>query len=289
MEMAMKRRALGRGLGALIPGAPALTEPTATPTMVPLESIQPNPFQPRRSFSEDSIQELAESIRQQGLLQPLLVRRVPGGYELIAGERRFRAAQRLGLVDVPVTLRDAADGDLLEMALVENIQREDLNPLEEARAYRRLLDEFAMTQESVATRVGKDRSTVANVLRLLQLPAEIQVQIETGQLTAGHARALISLPTDADRLALAREVVSSRMTVRQTEQRVKHQAGKSAVPAVDPDRQAAEERLSQALGTRVRIAAGRNGSGRLEIEYYSLDQLNGLLDRLTTSGLGGGF
>jgi len=288
MEMASKRKALGRGLGALIPGAPSMTEPTATPTMVPLESIQPNPFQPRRLFSEDSILELAESIRQQGLLQPLLVRRVPGGYELIAGERRFRAAQRIGLREVPVTLRDAEDGELLEMALVENIQREDLNPLEEARAYRRLLDEFGLTQESVAARVGKDRSTVANILRLLQLPTEIQTQLETGALTAGHARALVSLPSDAARLALAREVVKGRLTVRQTEQRAK-QHGVRPVPRADPDRHAAEERLTQALGTRVRIAVRRDGAGRLEIEYYSLDQLNGLIDRLTAGDRGRGF
>lgn len=288
MEMAMKRKALGRGLGALIPGAPSMTEPTAAPTMVPLEGIQPNPLQPRRSFSEDSIRELAESIRQQGLLQPLLVRRVPGGYELIAGERRFRAAQRLGLAEVPVTFRDADDRDLLEMALVENIQREDLNPLEEARAYRRLLDEFGLTQESVAARVGKERSTVANILRLLQLPSEIQVQIETGALTAGHARALVSLPSDDARLALAREVVTSRLNVRQTEQRARQQ-GQRPAATVDPDRQAAEERLTQSFGTRVRIAPRREGAGRLEIEYYSLDQLNGLIDRLIASERGGGF
>lgn len=289
MEMASKRKALGRGLGALIPGAPSMTEPTAAPTMVPLDAIQPNPFQPRRQFSEDSIQELADSIRQQGLLQPLLVRRVPGGYELIAGERRFRAAQRIGLQEVPVTLRDADENELLEMALVENIQREDLNPLEEARAYRRLLDDFGLTQESVAARVGKDRSTVANILRLLQLPAEIQTQLETGALTAGHARALVSLPTDAARLDLARQVVTGRLTVRQTEQRAKQHGRRPGPAAVDPDRHAAEEQLTQALGTRVRIAPRRNGAGRLEIEYYSLDQLNGLIDRLRAGDRGGGF
>ena len=288
MEMASKRKALGRGLGALIPGAPAPAEPAGAPTLVPLGQIQPNPFQPRRAFSEDSLQELAESIRQQGLLQPLLVRRVAGGYELIAGERRFRAAQRVGLQEVPVTLRDATDGELLEMALVENIQREDLNPLEEARAYRRLLEDFGLTQESVAARVGKDRSTVANTLRLLQLPREIQTQLETGALTAGHARALVSLSSDAARIELAREVVIDRLTVRQTEQRAKQQ-GPRATPAADPDREAAEERLTQLLGTRVRIAARRNGAGRLEIDYYSLEQLNGLIDRLTALERGTGF
>src|SRR5262245_31369117 len=167
MEMMPKRRALGRGLGALIPGAYARQEASGT-SFAPLSDIQPNPMQPRQIFADAGIDELAESIRQKGILQPLLVRRVNGGYELIAGERRFRAAQRLGLELVPVTVRDVDDGELLEMALIENIQREDLNPLEEAQAYRRLIDEFNLTQEAVAARVGKERSTVANTLRLLQ-------------------------------------------------------------------------------------------------------------------------
>ena len=222
-----KRRALGRGLGALIPAAEAVEEP-ADNTVVPLSAIQPNPLQPRQVFPDDGIEELAESIRQKGILQPLLVRRANGGFQLIAGERRLRAAQRLGLQEVPVTVRDADDGELLEMALIENIQRENLNPLEEARAYRRLSDDFHLTQEEIAVRVGKDRSTVANTLRLLQLPGDIQRDIERGVLSAGHARALVSVGSEAEKLQLAREVVSRRLSVRQTERLAKSQVAMGA-------------------------------------------------------------
>ena len=270
-----KRRALGRGLGALIPGAEA-GEAFADNTVVPLSAIQPNPMQPRQAFPNDTIDELAESIRQKGILQPLLVRRANGGFQLIAGERRFRAAQRLGLPHVPVTVRDADDGELLEMALIENIQRENLNPLEEARAYRRLVDEFQLTQEEIATRVGKDRSTVADTLRLLQLPEEIQREIEQGVLSAGHARALVSIGSEEEQLQLARQVVARRLTVRQTEQLAKRGGG----ARVDADQYAAEQRLTEALGTRVRLVSRRNGSGKIEIQYHSLEVLNGLIDRL---------
>jgi ParB family chromosome partitioning protein len=276
MQTMGKRRALGRGLGALIPGAYAADE-SPTNTLVPLSAIQPNPMQPRQTFSDVGIDELAESIRQKGILQPLLVRRANGGFELIAGERRFRAAQRLGIEHVPVTVRDADDGELLEMALIENIQRENLNPLEEARAYRRLMDEFGLTQEVVATRVGKDRSTVANTLRLLQLPDQIKSDIERGVLSAGHARALVSVASDAAKVDLAREVVSRRLTVRQTERLAK----RGSRPPGDTEIQAAEERLSAALGTRVRLVSRRDGAGKIEIEYYSLAELNGLIGRLS--------
>jgi len=242
-------------------------------------SIQPNPHQPRQTFSEESIDALAESIKQKGILQPLLVREVEGGYQLIAGERRYRAAQRLGLDQVPVTIRQADDGEALEMALIENIQREDLSPLEEASAYRRLIDEFHLTQEQIATRVGKDRSTVANTLRLLQLPDAIKRDIERGLLSAGHARALVTAGSDAAQLALASEVVARRLTVRQTEQLAK----RSTRPAADADHRAAEQQLTEALGTKVRIAHRRNATGRIEIDYYSLAELNGLIDRLSGS------
>jgi ParB family chromosome partitioning protein len=275
MQMMGKRRALGRGLEALIPGAYAAEE-SPTNTLVPLSAIQPNPMQPRQTFPDAGIDELAESIRQKGILQPLLVRRVNGGFELIAGERRFRAAQRLGIEHVPVTVRDADDSELLEMALIENIQRENLNPLEEARAYRRLTDEFGLTQEEVATRVGKDRSTVANTLRLLQLPDQIKRDIERGALSAGHARALVSVASDTAKVDLAREVVARRLTVRQTERLAK----RGSRPLGDTEIQAAEERLSAALGTRVRLVSRRNGAGKIEIEYYSLAELNGLIGRL---------
>jgi len=277
MEAAAKRRALGRGLGALIPGAFGSEPPPAATPTVALASIQPNAQQPRQAFSDASINELAASIEQKGILQPLVVRRVEGGYQLIAGERRYRAAQRLRLQEVPVTIREADDGEALEMALIENLQREDLNPLEEARAYRRLIDEFRHTQEDVATRVGKDRSTVANTLRLLQLPDAIKREIERGVLSAGHARALVSMESDAAKLALAQEVATKRLTVRQTEQLAK----RSAPALADADLHAAELRLSEALGTKVRIAHRRNTSGRIEIDYYSLAELNGLIDRLS--------
>ena len=270
----MKRRALGRGLGALIPSAYRTDEPNDN--IVPLAAIHRNPLQPRQSFDEAAIEELAESIRQKGVLQPLLVRRSNGGFELIAGERRFRAAQRVGLEQVPVLVRDVSDGEMLELALIENIQRENLNPLEEARAYRRLMEEFALTQEEIATRVGKDRSTIANSLRLLQLPPEVQQQLERGTLSAGHARALAGAPSDALRVELADAVVTQQLTVRQTERLVKRRV---RLPVV-PELAAAEQRLMEYLGTRVRVLHGRNGSGRIEIEYYSLEELNGLIDRM---------
>ena len=240
MEVAAKRRALGRGLGALIPGAFGAEQQPGGSPMVALASIQPNAQQPRQAFSDDSINELAASIEQKGILQPLVVRRIDGGYQLIAGERRFRAAHRLGLEEVPVTIREADDGESLELALIENLQREDLNPLEEARAYRRLIDDFHHTQEEVATRVGKDRSTVANTLRLLQLPDAIKREIERGALSAGHARALVTVASEAAKLALAQEVVAKQLTVRQTE----HLAKRNTRPLADTDLQAAEQRLS---------------------------------------------
>jgi len=276
MELA-KRRALGRGLGALIPGSYQPEEKSDQQIYVPLTAIQPNPQQPRRTFGDAAISELAESIRQKGILQPLLVRQVAGGYELIAGERRLRAAQRLGMDQVPVTIRKADDGEALEMALIENIQRENLNPMEEARAYRRLNDEFHLSHDEIAKRVGKERSTVANTLRLLQLPQEVQREIEAGALSAGHARALINAGSEAVKIKLAREVVARRLTVRETEKLAKRHVR----PVGDVELRAVEHRLTEALGTRVRLHTRRGGAGKIEIEYYSLDGLNALVDRLS--------
>lgn len=274
MELA-KRRALGRGLGALIPSTHP--EERGNPSAVPLSAIQPNPLQPRQEFAEGAIEELAQSIRQKGILQPLLVRRVGGVYELIAGERRLRAAQRLGLEEVPITIRDCTDGEMLELALIENIQRENLNPLEEARAYRRLSEEFHLTQDEIAKRVGKDRSTVTNTMRLLQLPQEVQRQIERGALSAGHARALINAGSEAAKVKLAHEVIARRLTVRETEKLAKRQLR----PIADVELRAAEHRLTEALGTRVRLHTRRGGAGKIEIEYHSLEALNALIDRLS--------
>lgn len=273
--MELKRKALGRGLGALIPAR--ATGRSIEENEVLLSEITPNPSQPREVFSEVGIAELAESIRRKGVLQPLVVRRVADGYELIAGERRFRAAQRAGLQRVPVVVRDADDTELLEIALIENIQRENLNPLEEARAYRRLMDEFRLTQEQVAEKVAKDRSTVANTLRLLQLPDEVKDQIVTGTLSAGHARALLKVGSVGAQLAIAKHVVSNRLSVRDTE----HFVRKHREPANDPDQRAIEDQLTRSLGTRVKIHLRRGGRGKIELQFYSLAELNGLADRLT--------
>lgn len=277
MDAATKRRALGRGLDALIPGAGG--EPPATDAItVPLSAIRPNPMQPRQSFREEAVAELAESIRQKGVLQPLLVRRIDAdSYELIAGERRLRAAERAGLMRVPITVRDVSDDEMLELALIENIQREDLNALEEARAYKRMMSELNMTQQELSARVGKDRSTIANTVRLLQLPAKILAQIESGEISAGHARALAGAGSDNAKLILARRIVAQRLSVRQTEKLANSHVASSEV---NQDLRQAEQSLTESLGTRVSLQSKKGGRGKLEIEYYSLEQLNGLIERL---------
>lgn len=277
--MEARRKGLGRGLDALIPGAasPPDQKPGDQSPWIPVEAIRPSPYQPREAFAEDSIEELAASIRQKGLLQPLLVRRMGDGYELIAGERRFRAAQRAGLSRVPVAVRDASDRESLELALIENLQRENLNPIEEARAYQRLGDEFGLKHEQIAEQVGKNRSTVTNSLRLLQLPVEIREQIEAGILSAGHARSILALPSAAAQKDAARAVVGKGLTVRDTERLVRQRTRAQT----EANQQALEAELSRALGTRVRVRQAKGGKGRIEIEYYSLAELDGLVDRLT--------
>ena len=282
--MEPRRRGLGRGLGALIPSVPATMaeERSGDGSSAPIASIRPNPQQPREGFSEEALEELTASIRENGLLQPLLVRRSNGGYELIAGERRLRAARRAGLDHVPVTVREADDRQSLELALIENLQREDLNAMEEARAYRRLGDEFGLSQEEIARRVGKQRSTVANTLRLLLLPDDIQSQIENGTLSAGHARSLLGLESSSDQRDTARKVVDRGLSVRETEQLVRSHA-RASLPE-DADLRALESELTRALGTRVRIRPGRKGGGRIEIEYYSDEELTGLVHRFVEDG-----
>jgi len=275
-----KRRALGRGLGALIPGAEGDTAVTQV-SNVALSAIRPNPMQPRLQFNEAAIEELAESIRQKGILQPLLVRQSADGYELIAGERRLRAAQRAGLTRVPVAVRDVSDEEMLELALIENIQREDLNPIEEARAYKAMMSELELTQHDLSLRIGKDRSTIANTIRLLQLPEKIRRDIESGLISAGHARALVSAGSDSAKLALAGRIVTQRLSVRQTERIAKAQATNGS-PA-NAEVADTERRLTEALGTRVRIQWQKGNRGRIEIECYSLDQLNGLIERLASA------
>lgn len=276
----VRRRGLGRGLGALIPSAP---QPVQRPeaeieTSAPIEAITPNPYQPRDVFDEAALDELSASIREKGVLQPLVVRRVADGrFQLIAGERRFRAAQRAGLTWVPIVVRDADDGEALELALIENLQRENLNPIEEARAYERLANEFHLGQEEIARRVGKSRSAITNALRLLGLPAEVLAQLESGALSAAHARTLLGLESAGSQREAAEDVVARRLSVRDTEQLVRERAARSAV---DVEQRAVESRLAHILGTRVQLRHHRNGSGKIVIEYYSLDGLDGLLARL---------
>jgi len=287
----LKRRPLGRGLGALIPEGAALAPPVER--RVPIGEIHPNPRQPRRFFDEERIAELAESIRHQGILQPLVVRKAEHGYELIIGERRFRAAQHAGLDRVPVIVKDVSDAESLAMALVENIQREELTPIEEAVAYRQLMEEFHLTQEEVATRVGKSRPVVTNLLRVLNLPDEIKEEVDRGNLSVGHARTLLALDTPEQQIEMARKIMRQGLSVRETETLVArapelpvyrevpqaHAQDDETPPRPDLHLSALEEDLMRALGTKVRLHPRKKG-GRIEIEYYSNEELDGLVRRL---------
>ena len=280
-----KRPALGKGLSALIPDVP---EPNRQPTEVDLDLISPNEHQPRQRLDEGGLDELARSIKANGVIQPIVVRKVDGGYRIIAGERRWRAAQRAGLMRVPVVVKDVAPGNdaqVLEMALIENIQREDLNPIDEAAAYEKLSSDFRMTQEEIAAAVGKDRSSVANHLRLLKLPQEVRAEVAGGRLSMGHARALLAIDDEGGQRQVAREVIAQNLSVRETETRVKRLAHPSAAPnaparQADVHTRAAEERLRLALGTRVRIVRKARG-GRVEIDFVSEDELQRLFEALT--------
>ena len=280
--MADKRPALGRGLSALIPdaAAPSLNDRSLD---VDTDLLRPNPFQPRTAIDETKIEELARSIRANGVIQPIIVRRASDGYEIVAGERRWRASQRAGLLKVPVVVRDIPDDRQLAAALIENIQREDLNPVEEAHAYRRLADEYHLTQEQIADAVGKDRSSVANYLRLLRLPQEVLAGLGSGSLSMGHARALLGLPDDVVQLRVSRDVIGRNLSVRETEALVKKvtepPAAKTPVEK-DVHTRDAEERLRFALGTRVRIERKRKG-GQIEIDFGSEEELQRLFESLT--------
>ena len=257
---------------------------SVAPVSVPIGAIEPNPYQPRTSWSDATLGELAESIRQKGLLQPLLVRRSGDSYQLIAGERRYRAAQLAGLTEVPVVIRAVDDGESLELALIENLQREDLNPLEEARAYQRLSDEFDLTQEEIARRIGKSRSAVANSVRLLDLPADVRDQIRSGAITAGHARSLLSLASSREQSDVAHLIVTRKLSVREAERLTNRRSANG-----DLDVKMAESALAQTLGTRVHIHGKKGGAGRIEIEYYSLAGLNGLIARMLGTEAGEKF
>jgi ParB family transcriptional regulator, chromosome partitioning protein len=282
--MADKRPALGRGLSALIPDAPtAVAQQPERALDVDVDLLRPNRAQPRTAIDDTRIEELARSIKSNGVIQPIIVRRIGKEYEIIAGERRWRASQRAGLLKVPVVVKDVPDEKLLAVALIENIQREDLNPIEEAQAYRRLADEYKLTQEQIADAVGKDRSSVANMMRLLRLPREVRENLSAGSLSMGHARALLALTDEADQLRLSREIVSRNLSVRETESMVKKAAGPAPAreePQTDVHTRAAEEKLRFALGTRVRIVR-RGTKGRIEIDFQSEDELHRIYEQLT--------
>jgi ParB family chromosome partitioning protein len=289
--MQPKRPALGKGLSALIPDLPdPLGGAMPSPTDVDIDLLRPNDFQPRVMMDDARLQELAQSIRSNGVIQPIVVRKAGDGFQIIAGERRWRAAKLAGLPRVPIAVKDVdagAEQSLLEMALIENLQREDLNPIDEALAYRRLADQFQLTQDAIATAIGKDRATVANTLRLLKLPDEVRNEVGGGRLSMGHARALLSLGNEADQLRLARDVIARNLSVRETESLVKsivEGAGPrtDARPPkpVDVHTRAAEDRLKLLLGTRVRIVR-RGTRGRIEIEFASEGELIRIFEVIT--------
>ncbi len=289
-ERKPEKRGLGRGLSALMadvtvePPAPDAPAPVGVQSL-PVEKLSANPDQPRRHFDDTALAELAASLREKGVIQPLVVRPTADGYQIVAGERRWRAAQRAQLHEVPVVIRDFTDTEVLEIAIVENVQRADLNPVEEAQGYRALIDRFGHTQEKLAEVLGKSRSHIANLLRLLALPDDVQRLLRDGKLSAGHARALI---TADDASGLARKVVAEGLSVRQTEALMKKAAGGPATPSrsgstgKDNDTQALENDLSAALGMKVSIEYDGGGKGRVSVAYRSMDQLDRLCAMLGT-------
>lgn len=282
--MSTKQRGLGRGLGALIDDF-SVSESTQTVTSLPLQKVEPNPNQPRHRFDEEELQALADSISEHGILQPLAVRKMEGGfYQIIAGERRWRAARLAGLQEVPVVVVEADDKTVMELALIENLQRQDLNPMEEAEGYRVLTEEYGLTQEEAAARVGKSRPAVANALRLLALPDEVRELVEKGELSAGHARAILSLPTKAKQKTAAQRILALRLSVRQAEAMCKRLAAEEKKPEppkhTDVDYVAeCEKALSRRLDRKVRIVNGKR-KGHFELEFYGEDDLQRLYEIL---------
>jgi ParB family chromosome partitioning protein len=283
--MVNRQHGLGRGLGALLSSpspASSAEAPGAAAVELPIDSITPNPRQPRKDFDDKALRDLSASLRQSGVLQPVVVRRLGDGYQLVVGERRWRAAKLAGITRIPAVIREASDAESLELALVENLLREDLNPMEEAEAYQRLLAEFGWTQEELAQRVARDRSSVANCLRLLKLPELIQADLRAGRLTMGHARALLSLDSPADQLRLREQILAHSWSVRATEEGVQ---AKRARPARRQLRRSAElaaveNALRVALATRVRLV-GSERAGRIEIAYSSREELDRLAELIT--------
>jgi ParB family chromosome partitioning protein len=278
------KHGLGRGLGALLSSSPAPAAGTGASRVqeLPIDSIVANPRQPRKSFDDKGLQDLLQSVRRSGVLQPVIVRRHGQQFEIVVGERRWRAAKMAGLSQIPAIVREATDAETLELALVENLLREDLNPMEEAEAYQRLLTEFAWTQEELGQRVGKDRSSVANCLRLLKLPELIQTDLRAGRLTMGHARALLSLASPAEQLKLREEILAHSWSVRATEegvQRKQRQAPRRAGRR-SAEIAALEDSLRETLATRVRLV-GNERAGRIEITYTSAEDLERLTELIT--------
>ena len=289
--MADKKPALGKGLSALIPDAPETLAAPRASLDVDIDLLEPNDYQPRGAMEDDRLEELSQSIKANGIIQPIIARRLESGrYQIIAGERRWRAAQRAGLAKVPVVIRDVGSNEKqrrLEMALIENIQRENLNPIEEAHAYQKLASEFGLKHEDIATQVGKDRSSVANTLRLLRLPEELQAEVASGRLSMGHARAIVSLASDVDQRRIARDVLTRNLSVRETEAIVKTASNTGAasprektVAKKDVHTRAAEDELRLALGTPVEIKR-RGKGGVVEIAFTNEDELQRLYEYLT--------
>lgn len=284
----MAKSVLGKGIGALFneEDAQALTQPanvSRETLKVRISLVEPNRSQPRKDFDKAALAELADSIRKYGVLQPLLVKKTGQTYQIIAGERRWRAAKLAGLTEVPVIEKDLSDGVAAEVALIENLQREDLNPVEEALAYRALIDDYGLKQDEVAEKVSKNRSTITNSLRLLQLGDDLLEKVSEGKLSAGHARALLSVDSQARRKQLADKIINLGLSVREAEKMAKNGAaatGKKKKEAPDDYMKDAAKQLTRALGTKVSIRPGKDESGKIEIEYYSMDGLNALLERL---------
>lgn len=298
-----QRKALGRGLSALLPNraaapagaaaqavATATALPEPTPNRLPIDSIQANPLQPRTVFEPAKLEELAASIRANGVIQPIVVRKIGGGFQIVAGERRWRASKLAGLTEIPVVVQDVADPKMLELALIENIQREDLNPVETAQAYDRLVRELGLSQEEIGRRTGKDRTSIANTIRLLRLPKEVQHLLAEHRISMGHARAILGLPEAEQQILLAERTAAQGLSVRQVEtlvqemtaDRPRHGGGPSRKESnQDPNVRAAAEELERLLGTRVRIVELSEQRGRIEIEYYSQAELERIYDQLT--------
>jgi len=289
--MTAQKRGLGKGLSALIPAkktvaVTAASHPEGVERFLKLAEIKPNRFQPRHAFREAELAELMDSIREKGVIEPVIVRRSGTGYELIAGERRFRACQKLGLEKIPAIIRQASDQEALEIALIENIQRQNLNPIEESRGYERLAREFSLTQEALAKKVGKERSTVANSLRLLTLPDDVQKMLEDDKLTAGHARAVLMVSDKKKQIWLAQTIISKGLSVREAETLAKGEPAKSTVALtktprlLDQHLTNIQNEIQRTFGTKVRIVPQGKNKGKIEVEYYSSDDFERILQKL---------